>query len=324
LNLRRWFLLLALLPAPGAAEVYVPLIWPTARVTGVAGAVTALSDGIETALWNPAGLGFTRGIGAAGTLCEWQPVLWTGMKYSYAAAGVGFPGLLPGRRTLGFGFDYALLDWGTMHDPEGLQQYSWERMIGLHCGALILPGFSAGISARLVSNKDVGLPISVFAGSAGLLYRHNRFLSAGLAVANLGPGIRHSSYYTASMPAQLRLGLAVKPLDTDLLRIRLLPEYSLALNRADDVWQVSALTLGAEAVLIRYLTARFGEHFSFERDGRLMQKTALSIGIGYLDYVRLEFSSEWWNTSGTESATGKFSLALNDVVGLVRELGKGI
>ena len=55
-------LMMVIMPLVAGAEVYVPLIWPTARVAGVAGAATALSDGIETALWNPAGFGALRGI----------------------------------------------------------------------------------------------------------------------------------------------------------------------------------------------------------------------------------------------------------------------
>lgn len=320
-------LLVVLLPMAAGAEVQVPRIWPTARISGVAGAVTAVSDGLETALWNPAGFAALRGIGAAGTLCDWTPALASEMKYRFAAAGVGLPNLLPGNRALGFGLSYAYFDQGMLANSRGVQYHAWERMAGLHCGASVLPRLRAGLAARLVSAHAEGLTRSALAADLGCTYQAFRFLDAGLSVANLGKSLTFLEGYVKSMPTEARLALAVTPLDNSLFRVRLLPEFDYTLARlmgGHDIWDVSTLRVGVEATLIQYFSARYGRVFEADYDGLLRQKSGLSIGIGYLDYVRLEFSSEWWNASGAESATGEFSLALNDVVGLVRELGKGI
>jgi len=318
--------LVSLLPLMAGAEIYIPRIWPTARIAGVVGAVTALSDGIETALWNPAGFGALCGIGASGTLCDWTPALANEIKYQFAAAGIGVPNLLPGNRSLGFGLSYAYFDQGMLTNSWGVQYHAWERLAGVHCGVSVLPRLRVGLAAKLISAHAEGLTRSTLAADLGCTYKAFRFLDAGFELANLGKSLAFLEGYVRSMPTEIRFALAVTPLDNSLFRVRLLPEfdYTLARPMAGRIKDVSSLRLGAEATLIQYFSARYGRVIETDYDGLLRQKTGLSIGIGYMDYVRLEFSSEWLNASGAESATGKFSLALNDVVGLVRELGKGI
>src|SRR5512139_2062788 len=98
-------------PQPGLPFL---LIWPTARSTVLAGAVTGLADDPDAAFFNPAGLAFQSGIGATGSYVRWLPGLYPTMHVGYGAAvfhdlGTGAPG-----SPWAFGLDISRIDFGEL------------------------------------------------------------------------------------------------------------------------------------------------------------------------------------------------------------------
>src|SRR5512138_925327 len=85
---------------PGAMFL---LVWPTARSTALAGAMTGLADDPDAACFNPGGLGFQQSLGGCLSGGKWLPGLYPGMYYTYASAGFGNDEILPGGRNLNVG-----------------------------------------------------------------------------------------------------------------------------------------------------------------------------------------------------------------------------
>jgi hypothetical protein len=67
-------------PQPGLPFL---LIWPTARSTALAGAMTGLADDPDAAFFNPAGLAFQSGIGATAGYGDWLPGFYPDMRFAY-------------------------------------------------------------------------------------------------------------------------------------------------------------------------------------------------------------------------------------------------
>ena len=63
-------------PQPGIPFL---LIWPTARSTALAGAMTGLADDPDAAFFNPAGLAFQSGTGATVDYGHWLPDIYPGI-----------------------------------------------------------------------------------------------------------------------------------------------------------------------------------------------------------------------------------------------------
>ncbi len=76
-----------LLPEPRNIGMGVLMIWPTARSTALAGAMTALADEADATYFNPAGLAFQATARADITCNNWLPGLYRGMRYASIQGG---------------------------------------------------------------------------------------------------------------------------------------------------------------------------------------------------------------------------------------------
>jgi hypothetical protein len=227
---------------PGAVFL---LIWPTARTTALAGAMTGLADDQDAACWNPGGLGFQQSLGGCLSGGSWLPGLYPGMYYTYASAGYGTVGILPGGRNLNVGLDYIYLTTGETDvvDEHGnfLGRYTtYDRAIGLHAGAQVTQQLGVGTNVKFIQSYlvpdwiwqmmpelgiDAGGTGNDVAVDLGALYQPAKYAGIGLTLVNIGPNIAYtSSGETDPLPLVLRIGGCLTPLDDQLFRVRVLLE----------------------------------------------------------------------------------------------------
>ena len=172
-----------------ATELLIPV---GARDMALSGSSIANTKGVEAIYWNPAGLG--RVTSAAEAMFSTMSYLAdTRMNYGAAAARFGEFGVV--------GISIRSLDFGdipltTVDDPEGLggKIYSPSYVtLGLTYGRALTDAISAGVSAKLISERIDRVSASGFAFDLGLQYDGLvgiRGLQLGLAVKNIGPQIQ--------------------------------------------------------------------------------------------------------------------------------------
>jgi hypothetical protein len=304
---------------PGATFL---LIWPTARSTALAGAMTGLADDPDAAYWNPGGLGFQQSFGGCLTRGNWLPGLYPGMYYNYASAGYGSAGILPGGRNLSFGLDYTYLTTGETDvvDEHGnfIGRYTtFDRQIGLHAGAQVTSQLGVGLNLKhiysymvpywawgimpMLDPDESGIASDV-AVDVGVLYRPRHDLSVGLTVANLGPNIAYTeSDETNELPRTLRIGGCWTPLNDPLFRVRGMLEADKILvgmfsdtthtktfgrmlsEELRDVWKSAAV----EATALQVFTFRLGyfEDLTGQRGGFVMEKDGQTYHYGFGDVL---------------------------------------
>ncbi len=83
-------LCMAGVPTAGARDIGMGVltIWPTARSTALAGAMTGLADEADATYFNPAGLAFQTTARADVNYDNWLPGLYRGMRYASSEGGV--------------------------------------------------------------------------------------------------------------------------------------------------------------------------------------------------------------------------------------------
>ena len=249
-------LCLLLLGHPAGAQEFgagLLTVWPTARSTALAGALTASADDADAPFFNPGGLGFQTNAKATLSTGEWLRGLWPGMCHSYGAV------VMPLHRPLGlptdvcFSVNAAYMRVGEVdvvnERGEFLGRYdAWRGAVTLSGGTQV-GRFGLGLGAALYHSQyppypdiiwqfDPALPMETgatgtgFTMSAGILYQATGSVALGLALTNIGPDIAyHYSYgwpeshdYTAPMPRMLRLGVCWTPVDIPAFRLRVMPE----------------------------------------------------------------------------------------------------
>jgi len=233
----------------------VLMIWPTARSTALAGAMTALADEADATYFNPAGLAFQTTARADVNHAYWLPGEYRGVYYGSAAGGAPthLPFLRDHKAFIAGSLTY--LDLGEMdiinYQGEYLGHASvWRGAAAAHVATMLTNQLGAGVSlkaARSVhewsyydiwppeppSGLEQGGNATTVAADVGLTYRPSSRVSLGLAVANLGS---HISYrpdydepYVADLPRMARLGLCWTPVDDRHFRLNLMPELDKVL-----------------------------------------------------------------------------------------------
>jgi hypothetical protein len=184
-------------------------IWPTSRSTALGGAMTALADDADAAFWNPGGLGFQKGWGFTGTFCNYLPGLrpeWEKWYYFYGSVGYSFPSFLRRKMPLNIGINNTYFTTGKIEiiNEQGIylgEITSYADAFGIHCGIRLSDKIGLGlgvkyIDSHLIPDRGWGVELwgidnsgtgSSFALDIGVLYKPFRSLSAGLALANMGP-----------------------------------------------------------------------------------------------------------------------------------------
>ncbi|MBM3315575.1 PorV/PorQ family protein, partial [candidate division WOR-3 bacterium] len=218
-------------------------IWPTARATALAGAVTALADEPDEVWANPAGLAFQRGTGFAASHADWLPDLLEAMDHAYASVrhALRRPVLGGRRAALACDVNYFSLGMFDVVEPEFDPPHIWRGALGLSAGISIARNLAGGIAARVVHSQelcywawrgmpelgiDLGGTSTTFAMDIGVLWKPLPRLSAGLALAALGPDMSYPTLrYSAPLPTTLRSGLCWTALDASRLRLCVLGEF---------------------------------------------------------------------------------------------------
>jgi hypothetical protein len=192
---------------PGATFL---LIWPTARSTALAGAMTALVDEADAAYWNPGGLGFQRNFGATGTFCKYLtglPPQGVDMYYAYGSAGIEIPKFLDKGIRLNHGLNITYFTPGKTEFVNERGEYlgkltTYRMAVGIHGGIQVFSKFGLGLSLKFIYSylipdwlwwdgwwytdyPSVGINAggtgSSFAVDIGALYKPLNSLSLGLA-----------------------------------------------------------------------------------------------------------------------------------------------
>jgi hypothetical protein len=236
----------------------VLMIWPTARSTALAGAMTGLADEADATYFNPAGLAFQTTAKADIDFGNWLPGLWQGMIYATAAGGapVRLPFLRGRNAFVAVSLAYMQVGETDVVNERGdfLGRVAIERgAVGVHAAATITPVLAAGASLKLLrsgydldpygwlmhARPELGLEnggtTTGFAADIGLLCRPSSRISVGLSLANVGPRLSYrilwkgSEDYVADLPRMARLGLCWTPVESRYVRLSVMPELDKVL-----------------------------------------------------------------------------------------------
>jgi hypothetical protein len=169
-----------------ATELLIPV---GARDLALAGSSIANSVGTEALYWNPAGIGRTSH-GAEAMFSTMSYIADIHVNYGAVVAKFGEFGVM--------GFSIKSLDFGeipltTQADPEGLGGKTFSPTyvtLGLSYGRALTDAISAGVTAKMISERIDAVSASDFAFDIGLQYDGLAGVSGlqmGITVKNIGP-----------------------------------------------------------------------------------------------------------------------------------------
>jgi hypothetical protein len=288
-------------PQPGLPFL---LIWPTARSTALAGAMTGLADDPDAAFYNSAGLAFQSGTSATASYAEWLPGLYPGMDYAFAAGNVK----LSERACVGLNATWIHLGrydfwWYDPPYDRGPREV-WRGALACNAAVRLSDHVALGGAAKFIHSylvpewiwesmpevgADDGSTGNTLAADIGALWKPSSRLSLGGNVANLGPGIGYPDQNEHSpSPTILRVGACWTPVSNEYVRINVLPEFDKLLvgmffdtagtetfghelqTELRDAWK----SLGVEVTGLEFVTLRLGyfEDISWQRGGIVFER----------------------------------------------------
>ena len=297
-------------PQPGLPFL---LIWPTARSTALAGAMTGLADDPDAMFFNPAGLAFQNGIGTAASYGDWLPGFYPDMRFAYLSLVYSPNAENAGtRHRFAIGLDAPYINLSSSYDKNHklppCYPDVWRGAIGVTGSFAVTDQFAVGAKAKLIHSDlatslgwktmpelgiETGGTGSTWAGDVGALWRPSARFSLGGSVANLGPGITYpSSGEHNPSPTILRLGACWTPVSNRLVRVNVLPEFDKLLvgmffdtagkktfvrelrEELRDAWK----SLGIEVTCLEFVTVRLGyfEDVTWNRGGIVLEREGLT------------------------------------------------
>ena len=224
--------LMAQTKVPGAVFL---MIWPGARPTGLAGCFTAISNDPTANYYNQAGLGRVDSIVATLQHSNWLPALQEDMYYEYF--GLAVP--IRNRGTIGFQVIYLNTGETDVIDEHGnkLGRYTtFDIAFGLSWGLPLNDRLSFGVGGKFIYSYLVPdwvwelIKIGITRGGrgttwcfdVGMIYDLLPFLTLGVDLQNIGPGIKYTeSGNRDPLPQNLRLAVNIRPVDNEILEINL-------------------------------------------------------------------------------------------------------
>jgi hypothetical protein len=295
-------------PQPGLPFL---LIWPTARSTALAGAMTGLADEADATFFNPAGLAFQTTAKAEVNWGKWLPDFYQGMFHVSAAGGAPVRlQFLHGRNALVAG-SLTYLDLGR-HDlvnerGEYIGRFeAWRAAIAVTAATELTRHLAAGLEAKYIRSyltpewfwgwwdlPELGIDMSgtgsAWACDIGVLYRPTSYLSVGASATNIGPGITYtSSGERDPLPTMLRLGACWTPVSNRYVRVNVLPELDKVLvgmfwdttgrvpfsRKLQVGFRDAWKALGVEVTGLGLLAVRLGyfEDMTWNRGGIVLEK----------------------------------------------------
>jgi len=236
----------------------VLMIWPTARSTALAGAMTGLADEADATYFNPAGLAFQATAKADLSYGNWLPGLSPRMLYGSAIAGAPIRMSSLGGHNIYVSGSAIYLTTGEMdivneHGDFLGRVRVWRGTAAAHAGWELTHTLGVGLGLKLVRssycNYDVWLDGSIVeprssawapdvntaitaAADIGVLYHPLSQLSMGAAIVNLGPHIVYRpSGEVTDLSRMARLGACWTPIESRNVRLRVMPELNKGLVR---------------------------------------------------------------------------------------------
>jgi hypothetical protein len=262
------------------------LLWPTARSTALAGAMTALADEADAAFFNPAGLAFQATAKADLSYGNWLPGLYPGMYHAYIAGGAPLRlAFLHGRNAYLAGSLIYMIDGETdVVDEHGnflRREPVWRGTAAVHASVVLTPNLAAGVGLKVLREAHIDWNWdwswynkgSAAAADLGLLYRPGSRVSIGISVDNLGPPIVYRPEgETDDLPRMARLGLCWTAVESRDVRLRVMPELDKLLvgmfhdttgtksfgRMLDEEWRDVWKAVGIEATTFGLVSLRLG------------------------------------------------------------------
>ncbi|MDX9758930.1 MAG: type IX secretion system outer membrane channel protein PorV [Bacteroidota bacterium] len=207
------------------------LISPSSRNSAMGEAGVAIADDVSAVFWNPAGLGFQKGMELSLNHSNWLPQFQqSDLFFEYASYKMDLPST---GGTIGAALTYLNLGEFERRD-EGNNRLgtfkSYEIAFTAAYGTRLDEDFSLGVGLRLIhsSLSQVGTAreqgsgtATAVAGDLGVLYRPSKLtvpftstdiggrLALGASISNIGPSISYiDEDQSDPLPTALRLGFA--------------------------------------------------------------------------------------------------------------------
>jgi len=176
----------------------------SAYQVSVGGSCTALSNGIASSYFNPAGLSFVEQPGINLMHNMWY------QDISYEYLGAAMP--VGDNSTLGFSASYlhmGEIDVYNMYDQNmgTISPYSLASIVSY--SRHISNGLSVGVSGKYIMEKLDDIEANGYAFDFGAQYQHDLFMF-GLVVSNIGPSMKYE-LESFKLPASVSFGTAFSP-----------------------------------------------------------------------------------------------------------------
>ncbi len=234
------------------------LISPDSRAGGMGEANVAIADNAAAMFWNPAGLGFQRGMDFNFTHANWLPAFNADLFYDNLTMKRYFPGY----GTFGLGVTYLNLGETEIRTAQNVAAgviKSYEFAITGSYGVRLSQTFAVGTSVRFIrsaltnvgagNEQGAGIGTSISFDLALLWkpqfqgYLSDRF-SLGLNISNIGPKMTYIDEAQADpLPTNLKVGFAYKVLNDKFNSLTFAADFNkLLVNRVTPI--IGTDTLG--------------------------------------------------------------------------------
>ena len=201
------------------------------RAAGMGDSFTAVSGDVIAAFWNPSGLASISDMQMTISYMNYAAMFGEaseGMYYGLTAFA------MPVKDWGVFGTSLQLQDQGTMIITKDSPEAVGEEDLGMNwawalCYAdEISDGLLAGINAKIIHQKLWTESDTAYAADVGVQYAIPAApLNLGVALQNLGTGIQMTdAYQNQPLPRSLRLGLALRLMDTPAHRFQIVSDYT--------------------------------------------------------------------------------------------------
>jgi long-subunit fatty acid transport protein len=181
-----------------------------AQAAGMGGAYSAISQGVGSTYWNPAGLAGMSGTEISLTHFSW----YQDVKLNNGAIAVP----ISDRFTIGLSathLDYGVIDGYDDHGLSTGQISSYDLAGALSLGWAINDRLSIGATGKYINQKLADLNVSGFAADLGLAWRFPHIAFAAV-LANVGPFLKYEQI-SEHLPTTGRLSIAVTPFGNSFL-----------------------------------------------------------------------------------------------------------
>jgi hypothetical protein len=273
-----YFIVLIIMPPAACAEKAVGpdflLIQPHARTAAMGNAFTGVADDSNAVLFNPAGIALQNKNSVSMT--HYSSFADTNYEYLMFASPQGRWGFGGGAL-----FDYTsdFTEINTAGQENG-QVNNYDFMLAGSFAYLILPGFSAGISAKYFKSELLNFSKDGYAFDFGLLVKLTECpdIYAGMVLQNLGDQTAYEQEKD-DLPLLFRAGIGLKHKINDALKITAAADLGrVLLNK-----YLPDLGAGTELCLYNmyFLSAGFG----FKQEG-----DSFSFGAGFMPVETLKLA----------------------------------